>query len=164
MVANFEGEGPRVRCSASTNEKSEFEDERNMIARAIGLLKRDYKSKMFARSSNGRWVAHPESRGAKAILYPVSPVDSRLPASPGSKRYRPLVVHMFSSARSSHGLHHGPVSPEIAAGLLALKARSVDIPDGQAEERRLSTLHQRISNSCKRSNHVTHIWQRRNLS
>lgn len=43
------------------NEKSEFEDERNMIARAIGLLQRDYKSKMFARSSNGRWVVYERS-------------------------------------------------------------------------------------------------------
>lgn len=38
-------------------------------------------------------------------------------------------------------MHHEPVSPEIAAGLLALKARPVDTPDGYAEKRRLSTLH-----------------------
>ena len=38
-------------------------------------------------------------------------------------------------------MHHEPVSPEIAADLLALKARSVDTPDGYAEKRRLSTLH-----------------------
>jgi hypothetical protein len=44
-------------------------------------------------------------------------------------------------------MHHEPVSPEIAARLLALKARPVDTPDGHAEKRRLTTLHQRISNS-----------------
>jgi len=40
------------------NEKSEFEDETNMVARAIGLLTRDYTSNMFARSDNKRWVAY----------------------------------------------------------------------------------------------------------
>ena len=49
------------------NEKSEFEDERNMVARAIGLLTRDYKSKMFARSSNGRWVVY-ERRGLPCLI------------------------------------------------------------------------------------------------
>jgi hypothetical protein len=49
------------------NEKSEFEDERNMIARAVGLLTRDYKSKMFARSSNGRWIVY-ERRGLPCLI------------------------------------------------------------------------------------------------
>ena len=40
---------------------------------------------------------------------------------------------------ASHVMHHGPLSPEIAAGLLAPKARPVDIPDGHAEKWRLST-------------------------
>jgi hypothetical protein len=38
-------------------------------------------------------------------------------------------------------MHHGLFSPEIAAGLLALKVWPVDIPDWHAEKRRLSTLH-----------------------
>jgi len=49
------------------NEKSEFEDEKNMIARAVGLLTRDYKSKIFARSSNGRWVVY-ERRGLPCLI------------------------------------------------------------------------------------------------
>jgi hypothetical protein len=49
------------------NEGSEFEDERNMVARAMGLLTRDYKSKMFARSSNGRWVVY-ERRGLPCLI------------------------------------------------------------------------------------------------
>jgi hypothetical protein len=49
------------------NEKSEFEDERNMVARGIGLLTHDYKSKMFARSSNGRWVVY-ERRGLPCLI------------------------------------------------------------------------------------------------
>jgi len=49
------------------NEKSEFEDETNMVARAIGLLTRDYKSKMFAHSSTGRWVVY-ERRGLPCLI------------------------------------------------------------------------------------------------
>jgi hypothetical protein len=49
------------------NEKSEFEDERNMVARAIDLLTRDFKSKMVARSSNGRWVVY-ERRGLPCLI------------------------------------------------------------------------------------------------
>jgi hypothetical protein len=49
------------------NEKSEFEDERNMVARGIGLLTRDYKSKMFARGGNGRWVVY-ERRGLPCLI------------------------------------------------------------------------------------------------
>jgi hypothetical protein len=39
----------------------EFEDEKNMARRAIGLLSRKYESNMFARSSNGRWVIYERS-------------------------------------------------------------------------------------------------------
>lgn len=49
------------------NEQSEFEDERNMITRAIGLLMRDYRSNMFARSSNGRWVVY-ERRALPCLI------------------------------------------------------------------------------------------------
>jgi HEAT repeats len=49
------------------NENSEFEDERNMVARGIGLLTDDYKSKMLARSSNARWVVY-ERRGLPCLI------------------------------------------------------------------------------------------------
>jgi hypothetical protein len=49
------------------NKKSEFEDERNMIARAIGLLKRDYTSEMFACSTNKRWAIY-ERRGLPCLI------------------------------------------------------------------------------------------------
>ena len=49
------------------NEKSEFEDERNMIARAIGLLTRSYTSNMFACSKNKRWVVY-ERRGLPCLI------------------------------------------------------------------------------------------------
>jgi hypothetical protein len=44
----------------SKNLKSEmdFEDEKNMAERAIGLLTKKYDSKMFSRSPNGRWVIY----------------------------------------------------------------------------------------------------------
>lgn len=40
------------------NAKSEFEDERNMVQRGLGLLRRDYRGPMFARSADKRWVVY----------------------------------------------------------------------------------------------------------
>lgn len=45
----------------------EFEDEKNMGERAIGLLTRRYDSKMFSRSPNGRWVVY-ERRGLPCLI------------------------------------------------------------------------------------------------
>jgi HEAT repeats len=36
----------------------DFEDEKNMAERAIGLLARRYDSKMFSRGPNGRWIIY----------------------------------------------------------------------------------------------------------
>ncbi len=40
------------------NAASDLDDEKNMAARGLGLLKRDYKGPMFARSANKRWVVY----------------------------------------------------------------------------------------------------------
>jgi hypothetical protein len=47
--------------------ESEFQDEKNMAERAIGLLTRRYDSKMFSRSPNGRWVIY-ERRGLPCLI------------------------------------------------------------------------------------------------
>jgi HEAT repeats len=49
------------------NEKSEFEDERNMVTRAIDLLTRNYTSNMVACSKNKRWIAY-ERRGLPCLI------------------------------------------------------------------------------------------------
>lgn len=49
---------PHYLKALQASRRSEYEDERNMAARAVGLLKRDYKGPMFARSRNGRWVLY----------------------------------------------------------------------------------------------------------
>jgi AcrR family transcriptional regulator len=49
------------------NAASEFEDEQNMVTRAVGLLTRDYSGRMFARSSNGRWVVY-ERHGLPCVI------------------------------------------------------------------------------------------------
>jgi hypothetical protein len=49
------------------NQDSEFDDEKNMVARAVGLLTLNYKSDMFARSSNGRWVVY-ERRALPCLI------------------------------------------------------------------------------------------------
>lgn len=63
---------PRERVSEfvgalERNAGSEFEDEQNMVARALGLLRRDYAGKMFARSANKRWVIY-ERRGLPCLI------------------------------------------------------------------------------------------------
>jgi hypothetical protein len=49
------------------NQDSEFDDEKNMVARAVGLLTRDYASKMFACSANKQWVIY-ERRGLPCLI------------------------------------------------------------------------------------------------
>jgi hypothetical protein len=58
---------PRFVEALRRNEKSEFEDERNMVARAIDLLTRNYTSNMVARSKNKRWVVY-ERRGLPCLI------------------------------------------------------------------------------------------------
>ena len=47
--------------------EQDFEDEKNMAERAIGLLTRRYDSKMFSRSPNGRWILY-ERRGFPCLI------------------------------------------------------------------------------------------------
>jgi hypothetical protein len=49
------------------NEKSEREDEVNMVHRALALLNRDYRDNMLARSANQRWVIY-ERRGLPCLI------------------------------------------------------------------------------------------------
>jgi hypothetical protein len=58
---------PRFVEALRRNEKSEFEDERNMVARAIDLLTRNYTSNMVVRSKNKRWVVY-ERRGLPCLI------------------------------------------------------------------------------------------------
>jgi HEAT repeats len=47
--------------------EQDFEDEKNMAERAIGLLTKKYDSKMFSRSPNGRWIFY-ERRGFPCLI------------------------------------------------------------------------------------------------
>lgn len=47
--------------------ENDFEDEKKMGERAIGLLTKRYDSKMFSRSANGRWVIY-ERRGFPCLI------------------------------------------------------------------------------------------------
>jgi hypothetical protein len=49
------------------NEKSEFEDEVNMVRRGLALLNRDYRGNMLIRSPNKRWVIY-ERRGLPCLI------------------------------------------------------------------------------------------------
>jgi len=58
---------PEFIKALKVNTKSEYEDEKNMAVRAVGLLKRDYKSDMFSRSASKKWVIY-ERRGQPCLI------------------------------------------------------------------------------------------------
>ena len=49
---------PAFVAALRRNEGSEFDDEKNMVQRGIGLLTRNYGGKMLPRSADGRWVIY----------------------------------------------------------------------------------------------------------
>jgi hypothetical protein len=81
------------------NKKSEFEDERNMIARAIGLLKRDYASEMFACSTNKRWAIY-ERRGLPCLIDAKTDTEELL----GWPREESLGLELFMPAMGNDTL------------------------------------------------------------
>jgi len=58
---------PAFVAALKRNEASEFEDERNMVQRGIGLLTRNYGGKMLPRSADGRWVIY-ERHGLPCLI------------------------------------------------------------------------------------------------
>ncbi|MCB1097098.1 MAG: HEAT repeat domain-containing protein [Verrucomicrobiae bacterium] len=80
---------------------SRFEDERNMVLRALGLLKKDYTSAMFARSADRRWVIY-ERRGLPCLIDTKTQTeeligwtpdqDGQMPAAWGNARLTDSVV------------------------------------------------------------------------
>ena len=63
----------------------DFEDEKSMAERAIGLLTKKYDSKMFSRSPNGRWVIY-ERRGFPCLIDTTTYTEELLGWSPVSNR------------------------------------------------------------------------------
>lgn len=45
-------------AALARNARSEFNDEQNMVQRGLGLLRRDHRGPMFARSPDKRWVVY----------------------------------------------------------------------------------------------------------
>ena len=76
---------PQFVATLRRNENSEFEDERNMVARAIGLLTRDYASKMFACSANKRWVIY-ERHGLPCLIDTKTDTEELCGSSKQAKR------------------------------------------------------------------------------
>lgn len=63
----------------------DFEDEKNMAERAIGLLTRRYDSKMFSRSPNGRWIIY-ERRGFPCLIDTTTSTEELVGWAPASNR------------------------------------------------------------------------------
>jgi hypothetical protein len=63
----------------------DFEDEKNMAERAIGLLTKRYDSKMFSRSPNSRWVIY-ERYSFPCLIDTTTYTEELIGWSPVSKR------------------------------------------------------------------------------
>jgi hypothetical protein len=83
----------------------DFEDEKNMAERAIGLLTRRYDSKMFSRSPNGRWVIY-ERRGFPCLIDTKTYTEELLGWSTAFDRRLEMPPWVFSS--------NSPIGPEEA--------------------------------------------------
>jgi hypothetical protein len=79
-----------------SNLKSEvdFEDEKNMAERAIGLLTRRYDSKMFSHSPNGRWIIY-ERRGFPCLIDTTTFTEELLGWSPAYNRESEMPPWLF---------------------------------------------------------------------
>ena len=78
--------------------EEEFEDEKNMAERAIGLLTRRYDSKMFSRSPNRRWVIY-ERLGLPCLIDTTTDTEELL----GWPR-DPSAIEMLSAAVGNQSL------------------------------------------------------------
>jgi len=71
----------------------DFEDEKNMAERGIGLLTRRYDSKMFSRNPNGRWVIY-ERRGFPCLIDTTTSTEELLgwsPSPPADRKADPFL-------------------------------------------------------------------------
>lgn len=87
--------------SQNLRPEPEFEDEKNMAERAIGLLTKRYDSKMFSQSPNGRWVIY-ERRGLACLIDTTTYTEELLGWPRDSS-----AIEMLSSAVGNQALIHG---------------------------------------------------------
>jgi hypothetical protein len=107
---------PRFLEALRHNEKSEFEDERNMVARAIGLLTRDYTSNMFARSTNKRWVAY-ERFGLPCLIDTQSDSEELL-GWPRDERLLEVFLPAIGNGTLSESVSWHPAKEAVALSIL----------------------------------------------
>jgi HEAT repeats len=72
----------------------DFEDEKNMAERGIGLLTRRYDSKMFSRSPNGRWVIY-ERRDFPCLIDTTTSTEELIGWSPAYNRNSEMPPWLF---------------------------------------------------------------------
>jgi hypothetical protein len=79
-------ETPQMRAlQHNLRSEIDFEDEKNMAERAIGLLTKRYDSKMFSRSPNSRWVIY-ERYSFPCLIDTTTYTEELIGWSPVSKR------------------------------------------------------------------------------
>src|SRR5437870_2538133 len=96
----------------------EFEDEKNIAERAIGLLTRSYGSKMFSRSPNRRWVIY-ERRGLPCLIDTTTDTEELLgwPRDPAADEEVLLCSFGNTAFDENDGLWH-PSKETVALNIL----------------------------------------------
>jgi hypothetical protein len=108
---------PQFVATLRRNENSEFEDERNMVVRAIGLLTRDYTSKMFARSSNGRWVVY-ERRALPGLIDTTTETEELLGWPRGERSGLEMLLPAFGNEPVVNAVDWHPTREAVAFSVL----------------------------------------------
>jgi hypothetical protein len=105
----------------------DFEDEKNMAERGIGLLTRNYDSKMFSRSPNGRWVMY-ERRGFPSLIDTTTYTEELVGWSPVNNRDSEMPPWLFggnSPIGQDEALWHP--TKEAAALSVSLSRRATSV-------------------------------------
>ena len=105
----------------------EFEDEKNMAERGIGLLTRRYDSKMFSRSPNARWVVY-ERRGFPCLIDTTTYTEELVGWAPAYNRDLEMPPWMFggnSPIQQDEALWHP--SKEAVALSVSISRRATSV-------------------------------------
>jgi hypothetical protein len=106
------------------NAKSEFDDERNMVQRGLGLLRRDYRGSMFARSPDKRWVVY-ERFNLPCIIDTSDESEELLGWSPERNGY---FASSWGNGETAPCVHWHPSSDMVALDMLInRKANAIGI-------------------------------------
>lgn len=117
-----DGRKPAFLKALARNLVSEREDERNMAARAIGLLTQKYDGAMFGRSPDGRWVIY-ERHGLPCLIDTGNKTEELLGWDAAS-RYEGQLASAWGNGVVERSVHWHPAEEIVALDILINRKES----------------------------------------